>query len=60
MTTVHHLQKYNSYNNPYWLSFKTGKNCYPQVFLEKCKYRVKKETIKRYTTEELTDSDSDC
>ena len=29
------------------------KNCYPQLFLEKCKYIVKEEKIKKYMSDDL-------
>ena len=29
-------------------AFRTGKNCYPQVFLEKCKYAVTEKKIPKY------------
>ena len=38
-----------------------GKNYYPQVFLEECKYIVKEEKIKRYISDyvEITFNDFD-
>ena len=40
--------------------FKMGKNCYPQVFLEECKYIVKEKEVARHITEDLKiSSDSD-
>ena len=35
------------------LFFKTGKSCYPQVFLEECKYIVKEKKVTRIITEDL-------
>ena len=29
-------------------AFRTGKNCYPQVFLEECKYVVTEKKIPKY------------
>ena len=40
--------------------FRTGKNYYPQVFLEKCKYVVKEKKIPKYVIDSIeisTDSD---
>ena len=40
--------------------YRTGKNYYPQVFLEKCKYVVKEEKIPEYITNNIEIfSDSD-
>ena len=40
--------------------FRRGTNYYPQVFLEECKYVVKKKTIPEYITEDIEIfSDSD-
>ena len=42
--------------------FKTGKNYYPQVVLEECKYVVKEKKISEYITDEIeisSDSDRD-
>ena len=40
--------------------FRTGKNYYPQVFLEKCKYVVKEKKIPKYIIDDIeTSSDSD-
>ena len=33
--------------------FKLGENCYPQVFLEDCKYIVKEKEVTRHITEDL-------
>ena len=33
--------------------FKMCKTCYPQVFLEECKYIVKEQEVTRHTTEDL-------
>ena len=39
---------------------KTNKRCYPQVYLEECKYQIKKLQISRFISVELeSDSDSD-
>ena len=42
-------------------SFRAGKNCYPQVFLEECKYVVKEKKIPEYITDdtEIFPDDSD-
>ena len=42
-------------------SFRAGKNCYPQVFLEECKYVVKEKKIPEYITDdtEISPDDSD-
>ena len=42
-----------------WLCFKMGKNCYPQFFLEECKYIVKEKQVTRHITEELKISSVD-
>ena len=40
--------------------FRTGKNYYPQVFLEKCKYVVKWRKISKYIIDDIEiSSDSD-
>ena len=41
--------------------FKIGKNYYPQVFLEKCKYIFKEKKLIRYITDdiEISSDDSD-
>ena len=40
--------------------FRTGKNYYPQVFLEECKYVVKEEKIPKYIIEDIeVSSDSE-
>ena len=40
--------------------FRTGKNYYPQVFLEECKYVVKEKKIPKYITDDIEiSSDSD-
>ena len=41
--------------------FRTGKNCYPQVFLEECKYVIKEKKIHNYITgdAEISDYDQD-
>ena len=36
-----------------------GKNCYPQLFLEECKYIVKEKQVTRHITEELKISSVD-
>ena len=33
--------------------FRTGKNYYPQVFLEECKYVVKKKKMPEYITDDI-------
>ena len=40
--------------------FRTGKNYYPQVFLEECKYVVKEKKMPEYITDDIEiSSDSD-
>ena len=42
--------------------FRTGKNCYPQVFLNECKYIVKEKKISKFIfddTELSSDSDKE-
>ena len=40
--------------------FRTGKNYYPQVFLEKCKYLAKEKEIPKYIIDNIEiSSDSD-
>ena len=40
--------------------FRTGKNYYPQVLLEKCKYVVKEKKIPKYIIDDIEiSSDSD-
>ena len=39
--------------------YKNDKSHYPKVLEEDCKYIVKDNTIKKYTTFDLFDSDSD-
>ena len=41
--------------------FRIGKNYFPQVFLEECKYVVKEEKMPKYITSdtEISSSDSD-
>ena len=40
--------------------FRTGKNYYPQVFLEECKYVVKEKKIPKYIIDDIEiSSDSD-
>ena len=41
--------------------FKTGKNYYPQVFLEECKYMAKEKKVSEYITDEteISSDDSD-
>ena len=40
--------------------FRTGKNYFPQVLLEECKYAVKEKKIPKYITEDIeVSSDSD-
>ena len=33
--------------------FRTGKNYYPQVFLEECKYAVKEKKIPKYIIDDI-------
>ena len=33
--------------------FRTGKNYYPQVFLEECKYVIKEKKMDKYITEDI-------
>ena len=33
--------------------FRTGKNCYPQVFLEECKYVFKEKKIPKYIIDDI-------
>ena len=41
--------------------FRTGKNYYPQVFLEECKYIIKEKKMPEYITDkiEISSDDSD-
>ena len=39
--------------------FKTGKNYYPQGFLEECKHVIKEKKIEIYVTDVVEISDSD-
>ena len=39
--------------------FKMGKNYYPQVFLEECKYIVKKKKTTRLNNDDLENSSDD-
>ena len=39
--------------------FKIGKNYYPQVFLEECKYFVKEKEVTKHITEEIEISSDD-
>ena len=41
--------------------FRTGKNYYPRVFLEECKYAVKEKKMPEYITDdiEISSDDSD-
>lgn len=34
------------------------KTCYPQIFLEECKYRLKEESMKSFINEDLAYPDS--
>ena len=34
-------------------AFRTGKNCYPQVFWEECKYVIKEEKIPKYINDDI-------
>ena len=50
----------------HWLSpevidsvFKSGKNVYPQTFLEECKYRIKRKGIKPFIHDNLENSSQD-
>ena len=40
--------------------FRTGKNYYPQVFLEEGKYTVKEKMIPEYITDEIKISSDHC
>ena len=33
--------------------FRAGKNCYPEVFLQECKYDVKEKKIPKYITDDI-------
>ena len=33
--------------------FRTGKNYYPQIFLEECKYFVKEKKMSEYITDDI-------
>ena len=37
----------------YWFCYENGKKNYPQVYLEKCKYKVKKLQMSRFINAEL-------
>ena len=39
--------------------FKTAKNQYPQMFLEKCKYAVKEKKILQYIIDDRENSDEE-
>ena len=39
--------------------FTSGKNYYPQIFLEECKYKIKEIEIKSFITDDLESSSSD-
>ena len=44
----------------YWFCYENGQKNYPQVYLEECKYRVKKIQMSRFINPELeSDSESD-
>ena len=44
----------------YWFCFKNEQKNYPQVYLEECKYKIKKIHTSRFINTELeTDSESD-
>ena len=48
----------------YWFCYENGKKNYPQVYLEECKYKIKKIQISRFINAELdldskSDSESD-
>ena len=44
----------------YWFCYKIGNKNYPQVYLEECKYRVKKIQMSKFISTELnSDSDSE-
>ena len=38
---------------------KTDEKCFPQVYLEECKYKIKKTQISTFIIELVSDSDSD-
>ena len=40
--------------------FRTGQKCYPQVFLEKCKYVVNKKAMPEYITDNIAISSDDA
>ena len=42
-----------------YFCFKTGKNYYPQVFLEECKYVVKEKEMHKYITDDVETSSDD-
>ena len=39
---------------------KNDKRAYPQVYLEQCKYKLKKIKIVNYIDDEIIDEDGDC
>ena len=39
--------------------FRTGKNHYPQVFLEECKHVVKEKKMPEYITDDIQNSSDD-
>ena len=44
----------------YWFCFENKWKNYPQVYLEECKYKIKKKQIPKFINTELkSDSDSD-
>ena len=67
MNTNFHNNKIPKENYQYFLSvilidfvFRTGKNYYPQVFLEECKYVIKEKKIHNYFIDDVAIySDSD-
>ena len=38
---------------------KVGKKCYPQVYLEQCKYKIKKKEVKNFIDDFEIELDSD-
>ena len=39
--------------------FKMGKNCYPQAFLEECRYIIKDKKIRKYIRDDLETCSND-
>ena len=52
------LHLYSLYK--YWFCYENRKKNYPQVYLEECKYKIKKKKMSRFIDVELElDSDSE-